>query len=180
VIRSGASWEKIAELRKVPAEAEWGDYQADLDQDYAHKLFAGRTNQEMLPRFRRNVIETTHDLRWMPEAPFRYYMLGFRDFVMAGEFEFLGASDAATCFLDLVQEKLEKEPSCGVRHNILRSVEFADTGGDRSFRSAMVLRNGRVRTTRLSRVSRTEPLSRSRVKEHACIRPGNQLAKSLT
>jgi hemerythrin-like domain-containing protein len=47
----------------------------------------------------------------MPEAPFRYYMLGFRDFVMAGEFEFLGASDAASCFLDLVQEKLEKEPS---------------------------------------------------------------------
>jgi hypothetical protein len=38
-------------------------------------------------------------------------MLGFRDFVVAGEFEFLGASDAASCFLDLVQEKLEKAPT---------------------------------------------------------------------
>ena len=30
----------------VPTEAEWGNYQDDLDQNYAHKLFAGRTNQE--------------------------------------------------------------------------------------------------------------------------------------
>lgn len=29
----------------VPTEAEWGDYEADLDQKYAHKMFAGRTNQ---------------------------------------------------------------------------------------------------------------------------------------
>jgi len=96
---------------KVPTEAEWGDYQADLDQNYAYKLFAGRTNQEMLPHFRRNVIERTDELRWMPEVPFRYYMLGFRDFIMAGEFEFLGAPDAASCFLDLVREKLEKQPA---------------------------------------------------------------------
>jgi hypothetical protein len=25
----------------VPTEEEWGDYQADLDQEYAHDLFAG-------------------------------------------------------------------------------------------------------------------------------------------
>jgi hypothetical protein len=95
----------------VPTEADWGNYQTDLDQDYAHKLFAGRTNQEMLPHFRRNVIERTDELRFMPEVPFRYYMLGFRDFVMAGEFEDREASDAAGCFLGLVLEKLEKQPS---------------------------------------------------------------------
>jgi hypothetical protein len=84
--------------------------QADLDQAYAHKLFAGRTNQEMLPLFRRNVIERTDELRWMPESPFRYYMLGFRDFVMSDDFGELGAADAASCFLGLVLEKLEKQP----------------------------------------------------------------------
>lgn len=94
----------------VPTEADWGDYQADLDQDYAHKLFAGRTNEEMLPHFRRNVIERTDELRWMPEVPFRYYMLGFRDFVMAGEFDQWEASDAANCFLGLVLQKLENQP----------------------------------------------------------------------
>ena len=96
---------------RVPTEAEWGDYQADLDQVYAHKRFAGRTNQEMVPHFRRNLIETTAQLRWMPPIPFRYYMLGFRDFVMAVEFEDLGASDAARCFLGLVLEKLEEQPN---------------------------------------------------------------------
>jgi hypothetical protein len=96
---------------RVPTEAEWGDYQADLDQDYAHKTFAGRTNQEMVPHFRRNVIESAGELRWMPQIPFRYYMLGFRDFVMAGEYEDLGASDAASCFLGLVLEKLEEQPN---------------------------------------------------------------------
>ena len=94
----------------VPTEAEWGDYEVDLDQKYAHKMFAGRTNQEMLPYFRRNVIERTDELRWMPVAPFRYYMLGFRDFVMAGEFDPTWAADAASCFLGLVLEKLEKQP----------------------------------------------------------------------
>ena len=94
----------------VPTEADWGDYQADLDQNYAHKLFASRTNLEMLPHFRRNVIERTDELRWMPEVPFRYYMLGFRDFVMAGEFDDTWASDAASCFLSLVLQKLEKQP----------------------------------------------------------------------
>jgi hypothetical protein len=95
---------------QVPTEADWGDYQADLDQTCAHKLFAGRTNQEMLPHFRSNVIERADELRWMPEVPFRYYVLGFRDFVMAGQFEHLEGSDAASCFLSLVLEKLEKQP----------------------------------------------------------------------
>ena len=94
----------------VPTEKEWGNYQSDLDQTYAHNLFAGHTNQEMLPHFRINVIERTDELRWMPEVPFRYYMLGFRDFVMGGEFDHLDAPDAASCFLGLVLDKLEKQP----------------------------------------------------------------------
>jgi hypothetical protein len=94
----------------VPTEAEWGDYQNDLDQKHAHDLFVGHTNEEMLPHFRRNVIERTDELRWMPAAPFRYYMLGFRDFVMTGNFEPTWASDAASCFLGLILEKLQKQP----------------------------------------------------------------------
>jgi hypothetical protein len=94
----------------VPTEADWGEYQADLDQKYAHDLFAGHTNEEMQPHFYRNVIERTDELRWMPEVPFRYYMLGFRDFAMAGKFAYLEDSDAASCFLSLIEEKLERQP----------------------------------------------------------------------
>jgi hypothetical protein len=96
---------------RVPTEADWGNYEADLDQSHAHRLFAGRTNPEMLPRFRENVIERTDELRWMPEVPFRYYFLGFRDFVMAGEFNHLEAGNAANCFLGLILEMLEKQPT---------------------------------------------------------------------
>ena len=92
---------------RVPTEAEWGDDQADLELDYGHRMFAGRTNQEMLPHFRRNLIKLTGELRRMPQVPFRYYMLGFRDFVISEELE---ASDAANCFLSLVLEKLEEQP----------------------------------------------------------------------
>jgi hypothetical protein len=94
----------------IPTEADWGNYQADLDQNYAHKMFSGRTNQEMVPYFKRNVIERAGELHWMPEVPFRYYMLGFRDFVMAGDFDPTWAADAASCFLGLVLQKLEKQP----------------------------------------------------------------------
>jgi hypothetical protein len=96
--------------RSVPSEKDWGDYKADLDQNHAYTVFAGRTNEEMQPFFRRNPIEMTDELRWMPEVPFRYYMLGFRDFVMAKQFGFLDASDAASCFIGLVLEKLDKHP----------------------------------------------------------------------
>ena len=53
-------------------------------------------------------IERTDELQWMPELPFRYYMLGLRDFVMSGDFGVIGASDAVSCFLGLVLRKLER------------------------------------------------------------------------
>jgi len=103
---------KFREMKplSVPSEEDWGNYKADLDQKHAYSVFAGRTNAEVQPFFRRNPIERTDELRWMPEVPFRFYMLGFRDFVMAKNFGFMNASDAASCFLGLVLEKLDKHP----------------------------------------------------------------------
>jgi|SRR5579871_3795992 len=108
----------------VPTENDWGDYRSDLDQEYAHRVFAGRTNEEMQPHFRANVIERAGELRFMPEIPFRYYMIGFRDFVRAGDFEYEGA-DAASCFLRLVLKKLEQEPECiaPIMPELLETVE---------------------------------------------------------
>lgn len=96
----------------VPTEEDWGDYHSDPDQEDAHSLFSGHTNEEMQPHFRANVIERTDELRFMPKIPFRYYMIGFRDFVMAGDFGHLEGADAASCFLRLVLQKLEQEPAC--------------------------------------------------------------------
>lgn len=100
--------EIIKKMHSVPTEKDWGDYLSDLDQKYAHDRFCGRTNEQMQPFFKRNPIEATDELRWMPEIPFRYYMIGFRDAVLAGDLEPCDLSDAASCFLGLIAEKLEK------------------------------------------------------------------------
>jgi hypothetical protein len=98
--------------KSVPREVEWGNYRADPDQAHAYTLFGGRTNQEMLLFFRRNVIQRTDELRWMPELPFGYYILGFRDLVMSDDLGEMGAPDAVSCFLGLVLQKLENQPGC--------------------------------------------------------------------
>ena len=100
----------------VPTEEDWGDYGSDLDQEYAHRQFAGRTNEEMQPRFRENVLMRSEDLHRMRAVPFQYYVLGFRDFILSWKFvpdsdpDSCDGSDAASCFLNLVLAKLEKWP----------------------------------------------------------------------
>lgn len=110
----------------MPTEEDWGDYHSDLDQKHAHSVFARRTNAEMQPFFRKNPVGITDDLRWMPDGPFRYYVLGFRDCVMAREFDLLDGSDAASCFLELVVEKLEKHPRLivPVMPDLLPAIEY--------------------------------------------------------
>lgn len=110
----------------VPTEEDWGNYKSDLDQNHAHSVFAGRTNEEMQPFFRRNPLAMTDDLRWMPDAPFRYYILGFRDFITAKQSDLLDGSDAASCFLGLVLEKLESHPRLvvSVMPELLPAVEY--------------------------------------------------------
>lgn len=95
---------------KVPTEADWGDYRADLDAKWAHDQFCGRTNEQMQKYIYGAPLGAAEDLRSMPEVPFRYYILGYRDYVMAGNFREYDASSAASCFIELVLQKLEQQP----------------------------------------------------------------------
>ena len=110
----------------IPTEADWGDYRSDLDQEWAHRKFLGKSNDEMQQDFRDNPVEAAANLRFMPEIPFRYYMLGFRDCVMSGELEPCDDSDAASCFLHLVVEKLESRPPhiMPIMPQLLSAVEY--------------------------------------------------------
>lgn len=94
----------------IPTENDWGNYSADVDQNWAHQHYYGKTKEEMQEYFRNSPIEGASDLRFMPEIPFRYYMLAYRDCVMSGNFEVCNDASAADCFLSLVRDKLEKEP----------------------------------------------------------------------
>jgi hypothetical protein len=113
--------------QRVPTEQDWGDYREDLDQEYAHRVFAGKKNAEMQPLFQDNVIERTSDLRSMPSVPFKYYMIGFRDFIRAGDFGHpCDAADGASCFIRLVLEKLEAQPDhiLPIMPELLPTVEY--------------------------------------------------------
>jgi hypothetical protein len=90
----------------IPTEDDWGDWQSDLDQQSAHEVFAGRSAADAAPLFQDNVIERTSELRFMPTVPFRYYMLAFRNFVLAEPVTHDEAPDAASCFLNLVEDRL--------------------------------------------------------------------------
>jgi len=101
--------------RDIPSEADWGNYQDDLDQDYAHQIFAGRDLHQVMSAFARSSIERAEDLRFMPPIPFQYYIFSFCDFVTSSEVftlnEGMDASDAASCFLNLIIYKLEHQKS---------------------------------------------------------------------
>jgi hypothetical protein len=101
----------------VPSEADCGDYRSDLDAEYAHRPFAGKTNEEVIPLFEENVLERCFDIGGMPDLPFRYYVTALRDFVPSLEADlsdashFSHASAASRCFLRIVEEQLKRNPS---------------------------------------------------------------------
>jgi hypothetical protein len=93
----------------IPVEEDWGNYQLDLDQKWAHDHYAGRCNEEMQLSYRNNPVEAASDIRFMPPIPFRYYLLGYQEYVLSRTPE--PDPDAASCFLRLVLDKLKAEPN---------------------------------------------------------------------
>lgn len=97
-------------MTKIPTDQDWENYKSDLDAKYAHGIYFGKTNSEMLPLYKDHVLSRSEDINWMPKKPFQYYILGFRDYVIARNFCFYECSDAASSFLLLILNKLEKQP----------------------------------------------------------------------
>lgn len=113
-------------MERIPTEEDWGDYQADRDTKYAYDQFIGRTNSEMIPRFKENVLMRVEDLGWMPIKPFQYYMLGFRDYVIGKDFGDYEDADAASTFLHLVLHKLKEQPEFvnSLMDDLMSDIEF--------------------------------------------------------
>ncbi len=97
-------------MQAIPTIDDWGNHNQNYDVQYAFKIFYGKSNADVQKEFYRSVIERCDELRFMPEVPFRYYVLGFRDYVLNGNFPLLGGADAASCFLKLIEEKLTDSP----------------------------------------------------------------------
>jgi hypothetical protein len=113
-------------MKSVPTENEWENYKEDLDTKYAHDLFIGKTNEQMLSEYKDRVLARSEDIYWMPIKPFQYYIFGFRDFVIQQDFGICEGSDAASSFLNLVIYKLEKKPEfiLSVLPEIMKDIDF--------------------------------------------------------
>jgi len=94
----------------IPTEEEWETYWDDLDSEYAHKIFAGKSNDEVQEDFRRSAIERASELSFMPIKPFQYYIFGYKQFIDTGSFEQYESSDAVSCFIRLIENMLTKKP----------------------------------------------------------------------
>ena len=102
--------------RPLPSQADWGETRGDLDLNFAFKQFGGRTYQDALSLFETtDVSSCAESLGVMPDVPFRYYMLAFKDFIASPRvFEVndgLNAFAAASCFLSLVEQRLKENPA---------------------------------------------------------------------
>ncbi len=95
----------------IPTEKEWENYKDDLDAKYAHGIFYGKSNDGVQKHFKRSVIERASELSFMPIKPFQYYVLGFKQFIEQGDFDKYEASDAASCFIRLIEDMLTKKPA---------------------------------------------------------------------
>jgi hypothetical protein len=96
-------------MNHIPSEKDWGEYWKDFDQKSAFESFFGKSNEQMQSHFYKNGNELMSELRFMPPKPFKYYILGFRDFILRGEFPAYEASDFASYFLDMVEYLLRSD-----------------------------------------------------------------------
>jgi hypothetical protein len=95
---------------QIPTDEQWNVAALDIDAKSAYKVFFGKSNEDMQNSFYKCVIERVDELRFMPEIPFQYYILGFRDFITAGNFQMFEEADAASSFLKLIEFRLRNEP----------------------------------------------------------------------
>lgn len=96
-------------MDNMPSEEDWGEYWKDLDQKSAYDSFFGKSNDQLQNDFYKNGIELAYEIRFMPKNPFGYYILGLRDFILAGDFPEHEAADFTSYFLDMVVYVLEHD-----------------------------------------------------------------------
>lgn len=100
--------------RPIPTEEDWGNWKDDLDTKDAYLKYFGKSNKEAQEILRRDPIETADELRFMPDVPFQYYIVGFSQYVVSfldqKQIQSYHAPDAASCLIGLVKEKLVENP----------------------------------------------------------------------
>lgn len=107
---------------RIPTSQDWEDHPEDLDWAYARKIFFGKSLEQAMPLFAENPIERAEELRFMPRAPFQYYIRAYARYLMLPEAQHKGEPySAASCFLNLLEDKL-KQGAAYVTPELLREL----------------------------------------------------------
>lgn len=111
---------------KIPSDRDWGDYKSNLDLHFAYKLFAGKSNQEMLIEFKKNVTERSNDFLYMPKVPFQYYIFGFKNYIDKEDFPDGEQDEAVAYFLDTVIFAIKNHPEyiLPIMDKLMSTIEY--------------------------------------------------------
>jgi len=93
----------------IPTSVDWGPVEDDLDAADAYRNFAGRSNADVQSLFAADVLARAQDLRFMPSAPFRYYMKGFCDFVLSESYGQSRPWEVAEAFFSVAKSWVESD-----------------------------------------------------------------------
>lgn len=96
-------------MERIPNDRDWwGGVPEGLDEKCAYDHFFGKSLAEAHELFVMNALYYEEDLLYMPEKPFVYYVRAFIFYLESEKSR--GDSDAANCFLGLVDHYLEMDP----------------------------------------------------------------------
>ncbi|SMF67818.1 hypothetical protein SAMN02745866_04310 [Alteromonadaceae bacterium Bs31] len=65
----------------IPEEHDWKIDSQDLDEKYSFEKYLGKSKEQAIALFRSSPLECSFEIAYMPEIPFRYYVLAFKEFV---------------------------------------------------------------------------------------------------
>ncbi|MFA7174662.1 MAG: hypothetical protein WC340_14860 [Kiritimatiellia bacterium] len=114
----------VTHALQIPDESAWHGYESDLDVNYLHGLFYGKSIEEVQNHFGEGrSIERMGELLFSPRPIFQYYVRAFARFVLSPAAA--GDSDSASPFLSLIEEREKRDP--GSVRNIIHSLDEALT-----------------------------------------------------
>jgi hypothetical protein len=98
---------------RVPTKEEWGtcpEHVLDLDWKWSYDHYIGKSNEEVLDYLIQVPMSKAEDLHYMNRIPFRYYVKGYCKCLLSWRFDPFDMSDAASCFLSILEYKIEHDP----------------------------------------------------------------------
>ena len=92
----------------VPSKDDWEEAWTGLDEACAFRNFFGKSLADAHRLFVQCALVYQEDLVYMPEKPFKYYVRAYIHYMRSEKSK--GDSDAANCFLGLVETRLRDHP----------------------------------------------------------------------